>query len=142
MWNDLIYGQVSTAAGPGGDTLAIAALFLGPFSAIVVAAVTAFVSRKNGKGTTTVAHKEASTHEFSALTEGFVHQLTFFQQELDTTRARVNALSDRVTTLEAEKSLLIEHIRDLEDMVLHLPDHPPDRLHCGKPIKEIQIYEH
>ena len=137
--NLLTYGAAAAADVTSDPTVAWIALFLGPLSAIVVAFIASSVNRKNGKESGTVAQKEAATHEFAVLIDGFTDQISSMREDITAARAeakeakteaatansKVTELTGRVRTLEFEKGELIAHIELLENTIPTPPGPPP-----------------
>lgn len=108
--------------------LALIALFLGPTVAIASSLIAARVSKRNTVEGTNLGKREAQTHEFSALTEGFTESFRQMQLQIQELRGRVDTIEEERDTLAEklhestlERAELLQHLLAVEALV---PDPP------------------
>ena len=110
------------------EMLALIALFLGPTVAIASSLIAARVSKRNTVEGTNLGKREAQTHEFSALTEGFTESFRQMQLQIQELRGRVDTIEEERDTLAEklhestlERAELLQHLLAVEALV---PDPP------------------
>lgn len=115
------------------EALALIALFLGPTVAIVSSLIAARVSKKNGVEGANLGKREAQTHEFSALTEGFTESFRQMHLQIEELRGRIDTLEHEKDKLAAElhestleRAELLQHLLAVEALVPNPPG-PPTR---------------
>lgn len=113
-------------------TLATLALFSGPIAAIFGSILTVRVMRKGNSQMTAVSNREASTNEFSALTEGFTESFRQMKLQMQELQQRVTDLEKDKEKLMAvaakdlkEKAQILEHLIEVEKLVPNPPGPPP-----------------
>jgi outer membrane murein-binding lipoprotein Lpp len=88
--------------------------------------ISARLNSKTGEHAVRVSEREAQTHEFEAIVEGFVASLNVTREQAARAEDRVMRLESRVTVLEGDKSAMLDHISLLESMIPNPPG-PPKR---------------
>jgi len=104
----------------------IGTVCLVPLTGVVVAIIADRRSKNTTTQTVAVSEQEADTHQFAALTEGFVEQLRILKEDVAEQRGLVKSLTERVETLESQKLEMLAHILALEVLVPNPPG-PPKR---------------
>lgn len=108
-----------------------AAPIITAIAAVIVVVIQARRAKQADAGTLTVGKQEADTHEFDALTRGFVAQLAEVRIQMDDQKDQINdqktkiaELTARVVTLEEQKQELLEHVSTLEKLIPNPPGAP------------------
>lgn len=112
--------------------LAIAALVIGPLSGIIIALVANHRAKKDTASsfniqerTVSVAAKDADTHYFQAIIDGFVDQIRLSNERAEKLEAQINGLESRINAKEAREALMLNHITTLENLIPIPPGAPP-----------------
>lgn len=93
---------------------------------IVVAVIQSVRSKQNTDSTVSISKQEANTHEFGALTEGFVAQFELMKITQSNQTEEIKELTGRVKSMEDERIDILEHLSAVEALV-PVPPGPPIR---------------
>lgn len=115
---------------PANDLL-LAPLLI--FAGVVVKGLWDFFAAKLqsrvGTKQVAVSEKEANTHQFQAIVEGFTHSLAAVREEAERANSRADTLEGRLDTVERERAQehneIIQHLSQIEALVPNPPGPPP-----------------
>lgn len=102
-------------------------LFVGPLLGALALAGVIYQSvqnRKNNQDTVGVSRREAGTHEFTAITAGFVAQVAMLSKIQEDQQAQITDLQEQLASIRTERSEILEHLKTVEKLVPTPPGVP------------------